>query len=348
MDSAEGIALQVKYEWAERRREEAEMLNVSLRSSIMSLLDEISTLTDRCTTLKNVQEIIIAERDSADRTIEKILKEKTNLAAENASLRMNQKDLRRSIESLTLANTILSQVVPEGGDSRRETASSESELQQAKLGLFASRLLLAKLLGIVHRHGIHISIEDLTSDIPDILDSADAEELDISRLVLQEAQRHIPPTPFQPAEKAGPPETEAPSESKAVPQDSTRKSLDFSDSDPSTDSDVGEERSALNSARDGSHHSASTPSTLSSSSTITSNAKLSSGSTITGVPGSPQEVQESSNIPVHMSSEEKTIAEEAPKSLFYGLWNVLIGGHDVIVADDAQAEASPHAVEGDA
>lgn len=311
MDSAEGIALQVKYEWAERRREEAEMLTVSLRSSMMTLLDEISTLSDRCTTLKNVQEIIIAERNSADATIERILKEKANLAAENASLRVNQKDLRRAMESLSSVDSIISHITSKNTGEESESNSQDEELKRTKSELLASRLILAKVLGIVRRNGVHVSIEDLTTDVSEVIDMNGEARLDMNQLILQEAQLHIPPTPIsQPATRRENEDTSIETSQQGITND-TKKAIAFSDSDPSTDCEVSEETSVQQSLE--------TNLDISRSVSPVPNTTTANAHPLTPRP--------SENTP------ESTSSETAPKGLFSGLWSVLVGAHDTIPAD---------------
>ena len=97
------LELQLKLEWAQRQLEERTSLGGALRRDIEVLIAEQGDLTLKVATLKTVQETLLREKIVAEKHVEQLMREKAELASENARLHVFAKDCAAKAASLILA-----------------------------------------------------------------------------------------------------------------------------------------------------------------------------------------------------------------------------------------------------
>ena len=109
IDSDDAIELRIKLAYSQRRLEECEGLVYKLKESLQQSIEQADAQSARVATLKQVQESLLADKLNAERRVALLMKEKAELAAENASLRTAAKDNQRASQISALADAALEQ-----------------------------------------------------------------------------------------------------------------------------------------------------------------------------------------------------------------------------------------------
>ena len=176
MGDLDPLELSLKLEWANRQLEEKDALITGLRKSLEAILSENNDLTQKAATLKMVQDALLREKLTAEKTVEFLMREKAELASENARLHVFAKDcaakadsamktsseLRAIAESRARAEELVLTATPSANDAAASFSSAADALiLQAQLA--ASRIMLSRLLVLASRHNLPVSREQLLS-----------------------------------------------------------------------------------------------------------------------------------------------------------------------------------------
>jgi hypothetical protein len=117
---------EIRLGWALEAQEAAETLAGSLRAHVDTLVSEVCDLRARMTTLKDVQESLLAEKLAAEASLELLLREKAELSGENASLRAHARDMARSLAAYVAVDSLLAAATPPPAPGAGVLASSSS------------------------------------------------------------------------------------------------------------------------------------------------------------------------------------------------------------------------------
>lgn len=156
----DAIELQIKLDWANRNLEERDALVASLRSNVESVLQENDALHRQVEKLKAAQESLIQKAAQAALARDDALKEKADLASENARLHVFAREcLSKAENALRISNELktaadaraaaeaavlhLQPAAPAAGDSGAAAAAPAS--------LEAARIIIARLVAALHK-----------------------------------------------------------------------------------------------------------------------------------------------------------------------------------------------------
>jgi len=174
----DAVELAIKLRYASRRLEESESLALRLRQSLAEAVERADALQARCATLKAVQDGLLADKLTAERRVEALTREKGLLAAEAGALRAAAKDERRQQGISSLADDAVAAAAAAAaaggagagaGAAAAAAAASAAAAVSGAAGaceggaLRAARGLVMRLLEACHRHGIEVSLAELTA-----------------------------------------------------------------------------------------------------------------------------------------------------------------------------------------
>jgi hypothetical protein len=172
IDSDDAIELRIKLAYSQRRLEESEGLVYKLKESLQQSIEQADAHSARVATLKQVQESLLADKLNAERRVVLLMKEKAELAAENASLRTAAKDNQRASHISALADAALEQSATSlnnnitGSElSSSSTSLLSSSSSSSNINSSAVRSLVVRLLETCHRHGFSLSLNELTAPL---------------------------------------------------------------------------------------------------------------------------------------------------------------------------------------
>jgi len=171
IDSDDAVELRIKLAYSQRRLEESEGLVYKLKESLQQSIEQADSHSARVATLKQVQESLLADKLNAERRVALLMKEKAELAAENASLRTSAKDSQRASQISALADAALEHSAASASSSsgaRSGSGTGTSLLSidsSSNINTSAVRSLVVRLLETCHRHGFSLSLNELTAPI---------------------------------------------------------------------------------------------------------------------------------------------------------------------------------------
>jgi hypothetical protein len=161
IDSDDAVELRIKLAYSQRRLEESDGLVYKLKESLQQSIEQADSHSARVATLKQVQESLLADKLNAERRVALLMKEKAELAAENASLRTSAKDSQRASQISALADAALEHSSLSSNHHNNPSADSSS----VNFNSSAVRSLVVRLLETCHRHGFSLSLNELTAPI---------------------------------------------------------------------------------------------------------------------------------------------------------------------------------------
>jgi len=161
IDSDDAVELRIKLAYSQRRLEESDGLVYKLKESLQQSIEQADSHSARVATLKQVQESLLADKLNAERRVALLMKEKAELAAENASLRTSAKDSQRASQISALADAALEHSSLSSNHHNNLSADSSS----VNFNSSAVRSLVVRLLETCHRHGFSLSLNELTAPI---------------------------------------------------------------------------------------------------------------------------------------------------------------------------------------
>ena len=170
----DALELQLQLDYYSRQLEERDALIVNLRRDLDIVLRDAADAATRATTLKSVQDTLLREKLLAERHAEQLMREKAELASENARLHVyandcaaraeaamavarelrDAADARAAAEELSLAGGAAGIGITGGAGSDASTVVSAAQLA-------AARLLIARLLSVVAAGGLNLRREVL-------------------------------------------------------------------------------------------------------------------------------------------------------------------------------------------
>jgi hypothetical protein len=153
------VTLSIKLDWAEQRLEEKEGLIASLRTNLEAVAVALQEEGLRNRALAEFQTTLTSEKNTAEAHVEELIREKSDLAAENASLRTVAKEASARASNLTNADALIDAATSVAG--ARAGGGVEAPIPSAEERLRASRLLVARLLAIIARAGTRVTDADL-------------------------------------------------------------------------------------------------------------------------------------------------------------------------------------------
>ena len=159
IDSDDAVELRIKLAYSQRRLEESDGLVYKLKESLQQSIEQADAHSARVATLKQVQESLLADKLNAERRVALLMKEKAELAAENASLRTSAKDSQRASQISALADAALEH----SSSSNHNNLSADSS--SVNFNSSAVRSLVVRLLETCHRHGFSLSLNELTAPL---------------------------------------------------------------------------------------------------------------------------------------------------------------------------------------
>jgi hypothetical protein len=173
IDSDDAIELRIKLAYSQRRLEESEGLVYKLKESLQQSIEQADAHSARVATLKQVQESLLADKLNAERRVVLLMKEKAELAAENASLRTAAKDNQRASHISALADAALEQSATSLNNNITGSELSSSSIiiylssssSSSNINSSAVRSLVVRLLETCHRHGFSLSLNELTAPL---------------------------------------------------------------------------------------------------------------------------------------------------------------------------------------
>lgn len=167
----DAVELEIKLGWVQRELEEKAALVTCLREDLNSVLAENAALTDKVTRLKAAQETIIRDKLAAENRFQEALREKAELASENAKLHVYAREAVHKAESAIAVATHLRGVAEarsraeeavlqtaENSDTAEESivdADKDVGLGAARslpARLQAAHILIARLLTVLQQH----------------------------------------------------------------------------------------------------------------------------------------------------------------------------------------------------
>jgi hypothetical protein len=168
------VELEIKLAWVGRELEEKTALVDHLRSDISAVLLQNSELAERVAKLKGAQEQLLHDKLAAERKYHDALAEKAELASENARLHIYAREAATRAEnaiatsnqlrSVAEARALADELMLQGQEVRSPESTplnspGKIELvckggQDTAASLHAARLLISRLVALLHRHNV--------------------------------------------------------------------------------------------------------------------------------------------------------------------------------------------------
>lgn len=187
----DAVELQLKLEFSARQLEEKDGLIFGLRKSLDATLAECQDLQTKTVTLKSAQDALLREKLTAEKHVEVLMREKAELASENARLHVFARDcstkadaasrVSSELTAIARARASAEELVLAGGTmpAQQSLASvdvgvNSAALHQLQAQLAASRIMLSRLLVLASRHGLPLNKDQLLGPVLREVDPATA------------------------------------------------------------------------------------------------------------------------------------------------------------------------------